>query len=321
MSALRVSLTAWFLSLCAAAAAQTDYPNRPIQMIVPLSTGTTVDILARMYADKLTQRLAQSVLVQNRPGAGGTIAAQSVAKAAPDGYTLLMVNTQHSINPALYASLPYDTLRDFSGVALVAESPALVYVNPQLGVRTLAEFIALAKREPGKINYGSAGVGTATHLGGAYFAGRAGVDLVHVPYKITSDLVADILTGRIQATFSPIAFLLPQVREGRLLALAVTSRERVAVLPAVPTVSESGIPGYESSTWYGFLAPARTPRSILDQLARALRQVSEEKETRDKFSAQGIVPREVALEAFDAYIRADVEKLAPLIKSIGASAN
>jgi tripartite-type tricarboxylate transporter receptor subunit TctC len=320
-NALRLVLALWLSLLCAAAAAQSDYPNRPIQMIVPLSTGTTVDILARMYADRLTQRLAQSVLVQNRPGAGGTIAAQSVAKAAPDGYTLLMVNSQHSINPALYASLPYDTLRDFSGVALVAESPALVYVNPQLGVRTLAEFIALARQKPGTINYGSAGIGTATHLGGAYFAGRAGVDLVHVPYKITSDLVADILTGRIQATFSPIAFLLPQVREGRLLALAVTSRERVAVLPEVPTVSESGIPGYESSTWYGFIAPARTPRPILEQLARALQQTSEEKETRDKFAAQGIVARDVALETFDAYIRADVEKLAPLIKSIGARAN
>lgn len=318
---LRIAFASWLLSLCAAVAAQTDYPNRPIQMIVPLSTGTTVDILARMYADRLTQRFAQSVLVLNRPGAGGTLAAQSVAKAAPDGYTLLMVNSQHSINPALYGNLPYDTLRDFSGVALVAESPALVYVNPQLGVRTLAEFIALAKREPGKINYGSAGIGTATHLGGAYFSGRAGIDLVHVPYKITSDLVADILTGRIQATFSPIAFLLPQVREGRLLALAVTSRERVAILPEVPTVSESGIPGYESSTWYGFLAPARTPRPILGQLARALQQASEEKETRDKFAAQGIVPREVALEAFDAYIRADVEKLAPLIRAIGARAN
>ncbi len=308
--------------LCAGAAtAQDKYPNKPVQMLVPLSTGTTVDIIARMYADKLSKRLGQSVIVQNRPGAGGTIAAQATAKSAPDGYTILMVNTQHSVNPALYRNLPYDTLRDFSGIAMVAESPALVYVNPGLGVRTLPEFIALAKQKPGTINYGSAGFGTATHLGGAYFASRAGIELVHVPYKITSDLVADILTGRIQATFSPIAFLLAQVREGKLLALAVTSGERVALLPDVPTVSESGILGYESSTWYGFVAPTNTPRTVLEQLARAMRQITDEKEVQDRYAAQGIVPRSVILEDFDVFIRADVDKLGPLIKAIGAKAD
>jgi tripartite-type tricarboxylate transporter receptor subunit TctC len=308
--------------LCAGAAtAQDKYPNKPVQMLVPLSTGTTVDIIARMYADKLSKRLGQSVIVQNRPGAGGTIAAQATAKSAPDGYTILMVNTQHSVNPALYRNLPYDTLRDFSGIAMVAESPALVYVNPGLGVRTLPEFIALAKQKPGTINYGSAGIGTATHLGGAYFASRAGIELVHVPYKITSDLVADILTGRIQATFSPIAFLLAQVREGKLLALAVTSGERVALLPDVPTVSESGILGYESSTWYGFVAPTNTPRTVLEQLARAMRQITDEKEVQDRYAAQGIVPRSVILEDFDVFIRADVDKLGPLIKAIGAKAD
>lgn len=308
--------------LCAgAASAQERYPNKPVQMLVPLSTGTTVDIIARMYADKLSQRLGQSVVVQNRPGAGGTIAALAVIKSAPDGYTILMVNTQHSVNPALYSKLPYDTLRDFAGIAMVAESPALVYVNPGLGVRTLPEFIALAKRKPGTINYGSAGIGTATHLGGAYFASRAGIELAHVPYKITSDLVADILTGRIQATFSPIAFLLAQVRDGKLLTLAVTSRERVAVLPEVPTVSESGIPGYESSTWYGFVAPAKTPRPVLAQLALEMKEITDRKESRDKFAAQGIVPHYIALEDFDAYLRADVKKLGSLIKAIGARAD
>jgi tripartite-type tricarboxylate transporter receptor subunit TctC len=313
------------VSLLAAAAfgalAQERYPAKPLQMVVPLSPGTTVDIIARLYADRLTQRLSQTVIVQNRPGAGGTIAAQSVAASAADGYTILMANTQHSVNPALYANLAYDTLRDFSGIAMVAEAPALVYVNPGLGARTLAEFVALAKAKPGTINYGSAGVGTATHLGGAYFANRASIELVHVPYKVTPDLVADILTGRIQTTFSPIAFLLAQVREGKLLALAVTSRERVPILPDVPTVSESSLPGYESTTWYGFVAPAKTPRPILEQLARALKRSSEDREVRDKFSGQGIVPRDLALEEFDAYIRADVERLGPLIKAIGAKAN
>jgi len=315
----------FLVSLLAAAAfgafAQERYPVKPVQMVVPLSPGTTVDIIARLYADRLTQRLGQAVIVQNRPGAGGTIAAQSVAASAADGTTILMANTQHSVNPALYANLAYDTLRDFSGIAMVAEAPALVYVNPGLGVRTLAEFVALAKSKPGTVNYGSAGVGTATHLGGAYFASQAKIDIVHVPYKVTSDLVSDIVTGRIQATFSPIAFMLAQVREGRLLALAVTSRARVPVLPEVPTVAEAAIPGYESSTWYGFLAPARTARAIRERLARELREISEEKEVKEKFAGQGIFPRSIELEDFDAFIREDVAKLGALAKAVGAKAN
>ncbi len=222
-----------------------------------------------------------------------------------------MENTQHSVNPALYANLAYDTLRDFAGVAMVAEAPALVYVNPGLGARTLAEFVALAKAKPGTINYGSAGVGTATHLGGAYFASQAKIDIVHVPYKVTSDLVSDIVTGRIQATFSPIAFMLAQVREGKLLALAVTSRARVPVLPEVPTVAEAAIPGYESSTWYGFFAPARTPRAVRER----------QKEVKEKFAGQGIFPRSIELEDFDAFIREDVAKLGTLAKAVGAKAN
>ncbi len=315
-------LLAFLLAAAAfGAPAQERWPARPVQMVVPLSPGTTVDIIARLYADRLTQRLGQTVIVQNRPGAGGTIAAQSVAASAADGYTILMANTQHSVNPALYTSLAYDTLRDFAGIAMVAEAPALVYVNPGLGVKTLAEFVALAKARPGTINYGSAGVGTATHLGGAYFASQAKIDIVHVPYKVTSDLVSDIVTGRIQATFSPIAFMLAQVREGKLLALAVTSRARVPVLPEVPTVAEGPIPGYESSTWYGFLSPARTPRAVRERLAHDLREISEEKEVKEKFAGQGIFPRSIELEDFDSFIRDDVARLGALAKAVGAKAN
>lgn len=318
MARVLVSLLA---AVALGAFAQERYPAKPVQMVVPLSPGTTVDIIARLYADRLTQRLSQAVIVQNRPGAGGTIAAQSVAASAADGYTILMANTQHSVNPALYANLAYDTLRDFAGVAMVAEAPALVYVNPGLGTKTLAEFVALARAKPGTINYGSAGVGTATHLGGAYFASQAKIDIVHVPYKVTSDLVSDIVTGRIQATFSPIAFMLAQVREGKLLALAVTSRARVPALREVPTVAEAAIPGYESSTWYGFLAPARTPRAVRERLARDLREISEEKEVKEKFAGQGIFPRSIELEDFDAFIRDDVARLGALAKAVGAKAN
>jgi tripartite-type tricarboxylate transporter receptor subunit TctC len=321
MSARILALGLALAALAPGASGEERWPTKPVQMVVPLSPGTTVDIIARLYADRLTPRLGQTVIVQNRPGAGGTIAAQSVASAAADGYTILMANTQHSVNPALYANLAYDALRDFSGIAMVAESPALVYVNPGLGAKTLAEFIALAKAKPGTINYGSAGVGTATHLGGAYFASQAKIDIVHVPYKVTSDLVADIVTGRIQATFSPIAFMLAQVREGKLLALAVTSRARVPVLPEVPTVAEAAIPGYESSTWYGFLAPARTPRAVRAQLAKGLKEISEEKEVKEKFAGQGIFPRSIELEDFDSFIREDVARLGALAKAVGAKAN
>ena len=321
MSARILALGLALAALAPGASAEERWPSKPVQMVVPLSPGTTVDIIARLYADRLTPRLGQTVIVQNRPGAGGTIAAQSVAASAPDGTTILMANTQHSVNPALYTNLAYDTLRDFAGIAMVAEAPALVYVNPGLGAKTLAEFVALAKAKPGTINYGSAGVGTATHLGGAYFASQAKIDIVHVPYKVTSDLVSDIVTGRIQATFSPIAFMLAQVREGKLLALAVTSRARVPVLPEVPTVAEAAIPGYESSTWYGFLAPARTPRAIREQLARNLREISEEREVKEKFAGQGIFPRSIELEDFDAFIREDVAKLGALAKAVGAKAN
>jgi len=273
------------LLLCAfTVEAQDKYPNKPIQIYSPQAPGATTDLVGRMYADKLAKLLGQSVIVNNRPGAGGMVAAQAVVKSAPDGYTLMVVNTQHSMNPALFKDIPYDTVRDFSGVAMVGDAPALVYATPSMGVRTLGEFLALAKQKPGEINYGSGGVGSATHLAGAYFANRAGVNLVHVPYKVANDLIGDILTGRIQVTFSPVAFMLSQVREGKLLALAVTSKQRMSALPDVPTVDEAGLPGFESTTYYGFIAPAKTPRPVIEQLSRAFRAAAEDKEIQDRYA-------------------------------------
>ena len=223
-----MKFAALLLFAALSASAQDRFPSKPIQIYSPQAPGTATDILGRMYADKLARILGQSVIVQNRPGAGGVLAAQQVLKSAPDGYTLMVVNTQHSMNPALFKDIPYDTVRDFSGVAMVGDAPALVYASPSMGVRTLGEFLALAREKPGAIHYGSGGVGSATHLAGAYFANRAGIDLVHVPYKVATDLTGDILAGRIQVTFSPVAFMLSQVREGKLLALAVTSKQRMS---------------------------------------------------------------------------------------------
>ena len=309
------------LAVAFAAGAQEKYPAKPIQMVVALAPGTTADIIARMYAERLTQRLGQTVVVQNRPGAGGTIAAQAVAGAAADGHTILMINSAHSINPALYSSMPYDTLRDFAGIALVADSPALVVVNPQLGARTLREFIALAKQKPGSINYGSAGLGTATHLAGAYFANRAGVDIVHVPYKTSPELITDLLAGRIQATFVPPAFLLSQIRDGKLLALGVSTAEPMREPLEVPSVRGAASVDYEYSTWYGFLAPAKTPVPALQLLSRTILQIAEDKDVKDRYRAQGVNIRNVVLRDFDAYIKTDMEKLGPLVKASGAKAN
>lgn len=307
--------------LAGPALAQDRYPTHPIQVVVALAAATTADIIARLYAEKLGARLGQAVVVQNRPGAGGTIASQAVAVANPDGYTILMTNSAHSINPALYASLPYDSLRDFAGITLVAESPALVVINPNFGARTLKEFIALAKQKPGTINYGSAGVGTATHLAGAYFASLAGVQLVHVPYKTSPDLITDLLTGRIQATFVPPAFLLSQIRDGKLLALATSTRESMRAPLEVPSARDAAGIDYEYGTWYGFLAPAKAPQAVLDILSRNMRQIADDKDVREKYRAQGVLPRTIALREFDAYIKADMDKLGPVVKASGAKAN
>ncbi len=293
------------------------YPSRPIRLIVPLSPGTTTDVVARTVADRLSRELGQSVIVENKQGAGGTLAAKVAAMSAPDGYTIMMVNSQHSINPAVYQTLPYDTVKDFAGLALVAEAPSAVVVSPQLGVKTIKEFIALAKERPNTINYASSGIGSQTHLAGAYFASQAGIGMVHVPYRDSSQVIADLLAGRVQATFAPVAFLLGQIQEGKLLALAVTSREGITTPVKIPSVSEQGIPGYEYTTWFGFLAPAKVPTLVVGRLAQALQRAANTPEVKDKLSGLGIVPRTLALTEFDEYIKADINKQREIV--IGAA--
>ena len=303
------------------ALAQDVFPSRPVQMITTQSPGTATDIVARMFAEKMAVRLGQPVTVQNRPGAGTTIATAMVAKSPADGYTILMNNSAHTINPSLYASLPYDTLRDFAGLALVSEAPSIVVVNPQLGVRTLKDFIALAKQKPGTINFGSAGVGSATHFAGAYFTNQAGIDLVHVPYKISADITADLLTNRIQSNFVPAAFQQAHIREGKLLALGTSAATRMRTPFEAPSISEEAIPGYSYATWYGFFAPARTPPAVLERLAQSLRAAGEDNEIKEKLALQGMVSRTLLLREFDAYVKTDMDKLAPVVKASGAKAN
>jgi tripartite-type tricarboxylate transporter receptor subunit TctC len=297
--------------------AQGQFPSRSITLISPQSAGTTLDILARLYADKLAAKLGQSVVVSNRPGAGGSIAAQAVVTAEADGYTLLVANSGHSILGALNRNLPFDTIRDFTPIVMVGDTPSLVFVVPSLGVRTLREFVALAKAKPGVINFGSAGVGTATHLAGAYFAFKAGIELVHIPYKSSSEGIADTLAGRVPTGFAPAAFTLPYIREGKFIALAVSSAEPMREPIQVPSARSEGV-DYEFSTWYGFLASSKTPKPIIETLNRAILEVSEDPELKERIIAQGITPQRKSLDAFGAHIRAEMDRLRPVLESINA---
>jgi tripartite-type tricarboxylate transporter receptor subunit TctC len=307
-----VAITAAYLA--PPARGEEPYPSRLITIVAPITAGTAIDILARLYADKLAKRFGQQVVVANRPGAGGLIGAQTVASSAPDGYTVLFANSGHAILGTLNKNLPFDPVADFAGVALVGEAPAIVVAPPSLGVSSLTEFVALAKAKPGAINYGSAGIGTSTHLAGAYFALKAGIDLMHVPYTVSATIIADLLGGRIQASFVPMAFVLPLLQDGRLKALAVAAKEPIT--EPIATAQSQGI-DYQYATWYGLLAPGKTPKSVLDTLDQAIAEAGNDPELQAKIRIQGIEPRHVALAAFDAHIRDEMVRLAPLLKSIG----
>ncbi len=311
-------LGALALSLCAAASAsaQERYPSRVITIVVPLTAGTTIDILARLFADNLSKRLGQQVIVANRPGAGGLIAAQAVATAPADGYTILLANSGHTILGTLNKSLPFDPVGDFAGITLVGDAPSVVTVAPSLGARSLKEFVDLARQKPGSINYGSAGIGTATHLAGAYFALQTGTDLVHVPYTVSSTIIADLLGGRIQATFAPAAFTLPLLQDGRLLGLAVAADAPIREPVHIPTALSANV-DYRNATWYGFLASAKTPRPLLQTLNDAVLEAGQDRELQTKVQQQGISLQGIGLGDFDAHIRRDMARLDPLLKSIG----
>jgi tripartite-type tricarboxylate transporter receptor subunit TctC len=299
------------------ARAEEAYPSRLITIVTRLTPGTTIDILARLFADRLARRFAQSVIVTNRAGAGGAVAGQAVAAAAPDGYTLLFTNSGHPILGVMNKSLRFDPINDFAGVALIGAAPAVVAVSPALGVGNLEEFVSLARARPGLINYGSAGIGTSTHIAGALFARQTGTDLVHVPYSVSATIIADLIGGRIQVAFVPAAFILPMLEDRRLACLAVSAKEPISAPVYVPTALSRGI-GYEYETWYGILAPARTPKPVLHLLHEAISELARDPELLAKIRAQGIDRRDVGLADFDAFIRDEMTRLAPLLRTIAA---
>jgi tripartite-type tricarboxylate transporter receptor subunit TctC len=321
--ALLAAMLAVALTGIAPACAQSDsdhYPSRPIKLVVPFPAGTLTDVVARTFAEKLSAQFDKSVLIENRPGAGGTIGGKVVATADPDGYTLLFTNSQHAIVPAVYKTLGYDTLADFIGIALVAETPSAVIVSPKMGVKTLKEFIAAAKSKPDTFIYASAGTGSQTQLAAEYFSSEAGIKLVHLPYSNTGSIISDMISGRTQATFAPPGFLLGQIQSGDLLALAVTSREGMTEPIKAPSVSDVAIPGYEYSTWFGFFAPSRTPAAILDRLATALRAATQETDLKDKLLKSAVAIRFLPLKDFDAFVQADIAKEAHIVKAAGIAA-
>ena len=296
------------------------YPAKPIRMILGTAPGGPIDFSARMAAQKLTEALGQHVVVDNRTGASGTIATEYVARAAPDGYTLLMASAATlCITPHLYRKLSYDTLRDFTPISTVTGVSYMFVVHPSLPAKSVQEFIALAKEKPGQLRFGSAGSGSVTHLGPELFKSMAGVDLLHVPYKGAAPAMIDLLGGQgLDFMFDSLLTSMPLVKAGRLRALAQTGAQRSSLLPDLPTVAESGLPGYESSTWFGLVGPAKLPRDIVAKLNAAVVKGLTHPEFRERLLSQGIEPIGNSPEEFAQLIRSELPKWGRIVKIAGA---
>jgi len=314
-----VACSAFALLGAPSALAQAPFPTKPVRLVVPFPAGGTTDILARAAAQKLSETLGQQVIVDNRPGAGGNIGAELVAKAQADGYTLLMgtVGT-HAINPSLYAKMPYDHVKDFAPVILVAGVPNVLVVNPDLPFKTVADVVAYAKANPGKLNFASSGSGTSIHLSGELFKVMAGVQMTHVPYKGSAPALTDLIGGQVQLMFDNLPSALPQIKGGKLRAVAVTSTTRAAALPDVPTVAESGLPGFESSSWFGILAPAGTPKDIIAKINTDVQKWLSTPEAKEKLLGQGAIAAGGSPDDFAKHIQAETAKWAKVVKESGA---
>ena len=312
------TLGACFAAFAAGVSAQA-YPTKPIRIVVPFPAGGTTDVLARAAAQKLAETLGQPAVVDNRPGAGGNIGAELVAKSAPDGYTLLMgtVGT-HAINPGLYPKLPYDHVKDFAPVILVAGVPNVLVINPALPVNSVPELIAYAKANPGKLNFASSGNGTSIHLSAELFKTIAGVQMTHVPYKGSAPALQDLVGGQVQLMFDNLPSSLALIKGGKLKALAVTSGARAAALPDVPTLAESGLPGFEASSWFGLLAPTGTPSSVIAKLNGEIAKWLATPEAKEKLLAQGANAAGGTAEEFAQFIAAETAKWQKVVKESGA---
>ncbi len=315
-------LTLLVLAIAPLAHAQDDYPNRTVRIIVPFAPGGSTDVVARILADKLGTELKQSFVVENRSGAGGNIGADAVAKASPDGYTLLMGTTGVlAINKYLYKDMSFDPERDFVPVSYTSLITNILVVNPQVPAKTVGELVALARAKPGALTFASSGAGSSTHLSAELFKSMAGVDILHVPYKGSSQAITDLMGGQVTMLFDNAPSSIPFVEQGKLRALAVTSTKRLPNLPDVPTLDEAGVKGYESLSWSGIMAPAGTPKRVIDKLNAAIEKILRDPDVKQRFASLGVEPVGGPPEAFSRHIRAESEKWARVVKTANITLN
>jgi tripartite-type tricarboxylate transporter receptor subunit TctC len=296
------------------------YPAKTVRYLIPMSPGSGADTIGRIVAGGMSQALGQQVVIDNRTGAAGNIGAELAAKSPPDGYTVFQASMTHAVNATLYTNLPYDLVRDFAAVTLVANSPSMVVVHPSLPVKSIAELVKLAKARPGALNYGSTGAGTATFLAAEMFKSRAGVNLQHVPYRGGGEALIAVVTGEVSVYLGPLATVLPQVQQGKLRGLALTTLKRLPALPEFPTVAESGYPGYEAGNWYGLIVPVKAPRDAVTVLRNAVLAAYKNPTVAKRMDDLGYVQGGSSPEEFAAFIKSEIDKLAKILRQVGAKA-
>ncbi len=293
------------------------YPNKPVRLVIAFTPGSSVDIVGRAVAAKLSEFWGQPVVAENRAGAGGSIGSAVVVKSAPDGYTLLANSSAHVANPSIYASLPYDTLKDFTNIAPLAGGPNVLFVGPGTGWKTFADFLAAAKANPGKLNFSSAGIGSGTHFNLEKLKLTAGIDVTHVPYKGTPEAIADTIAGRVCCYFAPINAALPHLRGGKAVALAVSSSKRSSLLPEVPTIAESGVPGFDYTLWLALWGPPGMPADVVEKINKDVNRVLASPDLADRLTNLGTLPMSMSPAEFTRFVRSEVEDTARVLKAAG----
>ena len=305
-----------FAALAMPALAQT-WPTKPVKIVVPFGPGGPADVFARIVGQGLTESFKQQFVIENKPGAGALIGTEVVAKAPPDGYTLLMMSNTHTVNETLFAKRPYDLMRDLIPVAPVNSTDLVMVVHPSVPAKTLQEFVALAKAQPGKLSYASSGPGTPYHMAGELFKSMSGIDILHIPHKGSAEARNDVMGGHVQMMFDAVTAMKGSIDAGEVRALATTGLQRSSVMPNVPTVNESGVPGYEATIWLGIMAPKGTPKEIVDKLNAEIGKIIAKPEIRDAWAKQGAVPMTMTPEQFGAFLKQDIDKWAKVIKAAG----
>ena len=321
LHSVRTGLTALGCALLAFSALAQTYPTRPVKIIVPFAAGGPADNFARFMGQRLGDALGQPFVVDNRPGAGSVIGTDVAAKSAPDGYNLLMMSNAHTVNETLIANKPFALMRDFVAVAPINSSDLVLVAHPSLKANTLKEVMALAKAQPGKLNYASSGPGTPYHMAGELFKSMAGVYLVHIPYRGSTGARTDVMGGQVDMMFDAVTTMAEQVKAGKVKAIASSGKQRSDVLPDVPTMSEAGVPGYEATIWLGLMAPKGTPKAVVDRLNEAVSKIVSQADVKQLWARQGAVPLVMGPEAFDKYARGDIAKWAKVIQSAGIKAD